>query len=134
MHARCLRDTVSSFDDDAVAFAEAWDSATERELTPWYRETLEEDRARLAEMEALREGREPPPPSEASALRNAVIAAGMSDPDIFRIFLDSRVCVRRIGDALSDPDAAARVLEAAAGQSPFPFPGPDRDELLRLLG
>ena len=57
----------------------------------------------------------------------------MSDPDMFRIFLDSRASIRRLGDALSDPDAAARVFELAAGQSPFPFPGPDRDELLRLL-
>ena len=134
MHARCLRDTVSSMADDAVGFAEAWDSATESELTPWYRDTLEEDRSRLAEMEALREGREPPPPSAATALRNAVIAAGMSDPDVFRIFLDSRVCIRRLGDALSDPDTAARVFEVADGHSPFQFPGPDRGELLRLLG
>jgi flavin-dependent dehydrogenase len=133
MHARSLRDTLAALEEDPVAFARAWDSVTEDELTPWYRETLDEDRARLGEMEALREGREIPPLSEASALRDAVIRAGMHDADLFRTYLDSRMCLARLGDAFSDPPAVARVFELADQQSRLPFPGPDRGELLRLL-
>jgi 2-polyprenyl-6-methoxyphenol hydroxylase-like FAD-dependent oxidoreductase len=133
MHARSLRDTVAGLEEDPVEFAQAWDSATEDELTPWYRETLDEDRAGLGEMEALREGQELPPLSEASALRDAVIRAGMNDADLFRTYLDSRMCLARLGDAFSDPTAVARVFELADQQSRLPFPGPDRSELLHLL-
>jgi 2-polyprenyl-6-methoxyphenol hydroxylase-like FAD-dependent oxidoreductase len=134
MHARSLRDTVASMDGDPLVFAEAWDAITEQESTPWYRETLDEDRARLAEMEALREGREPPPPSEATVLRDALITAALGDADLFRTYLDSRACIARLGESLADPAAAARVFELAAGQTPLAFPGPDREELLGLLG
>jgi hypothetical protein len=132
-HARCLRDTVASMDGDPVGFAEAWDAVTESELTPWYRETLDEDRARLAEMEALREGREPPEPTEASLLRNAVITAAIYDADLFRTFLASRMCLERLDESFPDPAAVARVQEQAADKTPFAFPGPDRDELLQML-
>jgi hypothetical protein len=132
-HARCLRDTVASMDGDPVGFAEAWDAVTESELTPWYRETLDEDRARLAEMEALREGREPPEPTEASVLRNAVITAAIYDADLFRTFLASRMCLERLDESFPDPAAVARVQEQAADKTPFAFPGPDRDELLQML-
>jgi hypothetical protein len=44
--------------DDPLELASVWDAVTEAELTPWYRENLEEDRARIAEIEALRNGLE----------------------------------------------------------------------------
>lgn len=132
-HARALRDTLSRGEDDPVQIVHAWDEVTETELTPWYRETLEEDRARLAEMEACRDAGEPPPPTEASSVRQALIAVGLNDADLFRTFLDSRMCITRLGDALADPAAVERVFELAANQSPMPIPGPDRSELLRLL-
>ncbi|MGH2902344.1 MAG: hypothetical protein ACRDK7_01935 [Solirubrobacteraceae bacterium] len=133
-HARALRDTLSSSEDDPVRLVRAWDEVTETELTPWYRETLEEDRARLAEMEAFRNAGEPPQPTEASSVRQALITVGLNDADLFRIFLDSRMCIRRLGDAFADPAAVERVFELAADKSPMPIPGPDRSELLRLLG
>ena len=134
MHARSLRDTVASMDGDHLAFAEAWDLATETKHTPWYRDTLDEDRARLDEMEAIREGREPRAPTDATELRTALITAAMTDADLFRTFLDSRACLTTIADSLADPVAAARVSELAAGRTPFAFPGPDREQLTGLLG
>ena len=133
MHARSLRDAVAAMDDDPLAFAEAWDLATESKHTPWYRETLDEDRARLAEMEAIREGREPPAPTDATVLRTALITAAMTDADLFRIFLDSRGCLSTIAASLAEPEARARVFELAAGKMPFAFPGPDREQLADLL-
>ena len=56
LHAKLLADVVRAHPDDPHAFAEACDAATEAELTPWYRETVEEDRIRFAEIEALRHG------------------------------------------------------------------------------
>jgi 2-polyprenyl-6-methoxyphenol hydroxylase-like FAD-dependent oxidoreductase len=132
-HARSLRDTVAAMDGDPLALAEAWDLATETKHTPWYRETLDEDRARLDEMEAIREGREPRAPTDATALRTALVIAMMTDADLFRVFLDSRGCLNTIADSLADPAAAARVFELAAGKTPFSFPGPDREQLAGLL-
>ena len=39
------RETVRVHLDDPYDFAATWDVVTEAELTPWYRETVEEDRA-----------------------------------------------------------------------------------------
>jgi hypothetical protein len=57
----------------------------------------------------------------------------MNDADLFRTYLDSRMCLARLGDAFSDPAAVARVFELADQHSRLPFPGPDRGELLHLL-
>jgi hypothetical protein len=133
MHARTLRDTLAATDGDPLAFAEAWDLATDSKHTPWYRETLDEDRARLDEMEAIREGREQRAPTDATVLRNALITAAMTDADLFRIFLDSRGCLTTIADSLADPAATARVFALAADKTPFAFPGPDREQLAALL-
>ena len=58
----------------------------------------------------------------------------MTDADLFRTYLDSRVCLTTVADSLADPAAAARVFELAAGKTPFAFPGPDREQLTGLLG
>ena len=48
VHAQALREVVSSHLEDPLEFAQAWDEATEARLTPWYRETVAEDRSRLS--------------------------------------------------------------------------------------
>jgi len=68
LHAVRLRDAVASGLEDPQAFAEAWDALTEEELTPWYRETVEEDRDRLREIDALRYAEEHAVRYEATAL------------------------------------------------------------------
>ena len=81
LHTKCLREVVGSHLDDPLEFAEAWDAATEANLTPWYRETVEEDRDRLHEIDALRNGLAPAPPSERSAvLRGALLTAMLHRP------------------------------------------------------
>ena len=85
MHAQRLRDVVRSHLDDPREFAQAWDAVTEAELTPWYRETVAEDRSRLREIEALRSGSEPEASNQpADTLRGAMLAAVPHDADIFR--------------------------------------------------
>ena len=126
MHARRLRDVVRAHLDDPRELAEAWDAVTEAELTPWYRDTVAEDRTRLREIEALRNGFEPPPPAEADALRAAMIAGLARDADVFRAFLESRCCITAPGgDAQpsrlrrADPRAGRRG-RAAADPGPEP--------------
>ncbi|MGZ4304028.1 MAG: FAD-dependent oxidoreductase [Solirubrobacteraceae bacterium] len=134
MHVRRLRDTVRAHFDDPREFAEAWDAVTESEFTPWYRETVEEDRARLAQIEALRDGRVPAPASEPTAtMRNALFASALYDPDVFRAFIGTRACLWRIAEACADQRLMERVIELAREAKPPQLPGPDREQLLALL-
>ena len=54
-------------------------------MTPCYRNTIEVDRARIARLNALIEGRAEPPPTDAPArVAKALLVAMMYDPDLFR--------------------------------------------------
>jgi 2-polyprenyl-6-methoxyphenol hydroxylase-like FAD-dependent oxidoreductase len=134
LHARALREVVSSHLDDPLEFAEAWDEATEASLTPWYRETVEEDRDRLHEIDALREGLEPAAPSERPAvLRQALNTAAVYDPDLFRAYLDSRAVLKPLGQTFSEDGVAERTLDVAGQNQKLELPGPSREELVALL-
>jgi flavin-dependent dehydrogenase len=130
MHARRLRDTARSHRE----FAEAWDAVTESELTPWYRETVEEDRARLRQIEALRGGQASQPASDrTAAMRGAMFTAFAYDPDVFRAFLGTRNCLWRIEEACADERLFSRMTELAHDAQALQMPGPDREQLLALL-
>lgn len=134
LHAVHLRDVIRDHLEDPRRFAEAWDDVTEAELTPWYRETVEEDRARMLEIEGLRHGLDTVSPSDSSAwLLPALRLALARDPDAFRAFAASRACVRRLADSFTDQSLVERILEIARESQPPPLPGPDRGQLLALL-
>jgi 2-polyprenyl-6-methoxyphenol hydroxylase-like FAD-dependent oxidoreductase len=134
MHVQSLRNVIRAHLDNPRDFCEAWDAVTEAELTPWYRENLEEDRARFAEIEALRNGLTPPRSGAGSAmLRQALLAAAPLDPDAFRAFLASRCCLTRLGETFANPHFVEHILELAGDREPRPPAGPDRAGLLRLL-
>jgi 2-polyprenyl-6-methoxyphenol hydroxylase-like FAD-dependent oxidoreductase len=134
LHAAALPGLLREHADDPLAFATAWDASTEAELTPWYRETVVEDRARLREWDANRRGEAPPspdaPPAQALA---ALLRALPWDADAFRAFLASRGCLAPLGGSLADPAFMARVREVAAAHERRPVPGPSRAKLLELL-
>ncbi|MBV9049037.1 MAG: hypothetical protein JOY58_12245 [Solirubrobacterales bacterium] len=134
MHVQRLRDVVRAHLDDPHEFAEVWDAVTQAELAPWYRENLEEDRVRIGEIEALRNGLRPQPSNTASsALRQALLAAVPRDPDAFRAFLATRCCLTTLRETFADPEFAEHILELASdSHGPTPA-GPDRAQLLRLL-
>jgi 2-polyprenyl-6-methoxyphenol hydroxylase-like FAD-dependent oxidoreductase len=134
LHTRCLREVVGSHLEDPLEFAEAWDAATEAKLTPWYRETVEEDRERLREIEALRNGLAPAPPSERSSmLRGALLTAMLHDPELFRAFLSSRAVLTPLSEIFAQAGLAERTLELAGEHERMVLPGPSREDLLALL-
>jgi 2-polyprenyl-6-methoxyphenol hydroxylase-like FAD-dependent oxidoreductase len=134
LHTKCLREVVSSHLDDPLEFAEAWDAATEANLTPWYRDTVEEDRDRLHEIEALRNGLVPTPPSERPAvLRGALNTAALHDPDLFRAYLASRAVLTPLSEIFAQDGVAERTLELAGEHERMVLPGPSREDLLALL-
>jgi 2-polyprenyl-6-methoxyphenol hydroxylase-like FAD-dependent oxidoreductase len=134
-HANCLREVVSSHLEDPLEFALAWDAATEANLTPWYRETAEEDRDRLHEIDALRNGLEPAARSSpSSTLREALNTAALHDPDLFRAYLAGRCVLTPLSETFARAGVAERILELAGEHEPLVLPGPSREDLLRMLG
>jgi 2-polyprenyl-6-methoxyphenol hydroxylase-like FAD-dependent oxidoreductase len=133
-HVARLRDLVREQLDDPLEFAEAWDELTERELTPWYRSTVAGDRARLAEIEALRHGFQPPGPRDfKEGLGPALDVAAGYDPDVFRAMLEIAGCVSLPEEVFARPGMVERVVELAGQHEPVRWPGPSRDELLQLM-
>ena len=130
LHARHLRDVAREGADDPLRFALAWDEATETHLTPWYRDTVKEDRARLREIDALRNGAPRPPLHPVAA---ALATAVPRDPDLFRAFVETRACLSTLDEVLAREGIVERIHEVAAGHETMPPPGPDRQQLLALL-
>jgi hypothetical protein len=63
----------------------------------------------------------------------ALAQAAGQDPDLFRALLDIVGCLQLPTEVLARPGLAERALRLAADQPPAPVPGPDREQLLRLL-
>jgi hypothetical protein len=131
---RRLRDAVRAHLGDAREFAEAWDAVTEAEFTPWYRATVATDRARLAEIDHLRSGTAPPPPSDPAALARARFpVAATRDPNLFRAFLEVVGCLTLPAEVFARSGLADRIIELTDPRDLPNPPGPTRAELLRLL-
>jgi 2-polyprenyl-6-methoxyphenol hydroxylase-like FAD-dependent oxidoreductase len=134
-HVARLRGVVREHVDDPAAFAEAWDTVTEEELTPWYRATVAVDRARVAEIEAIVAGAPPAKPPEGPAAAGTKLPlAARFDPEAFRAMLDIIACLELPRNVLARPGLTDRVLAATDGVEVTPPPAPSRDELLRLAG
>jgi flavin-dependent dehydrogenase len=86
VHAQALRHAVRGHFDDPARFARAWDEDTERHVTPFYRNQVAADRARIAEMTELRAGLAPP---AAPSVMARFVAAATRDADVFRALIES---------------------------------------------
>jgi 2-polyprenyl-6-methoxyphenol hydroxylase-like FAD-dependent oxidoreductase len=133
MHVQLLREAIGEHLDEPRQLVEAFDLATEDEVTPWYRETVEEDRGRAREIAAFREGRDPEPDSEDASLRRALLAAVGRDPDVLRAFIASRCCLTTVSETLADRAFAERVIELARDAEAPPLAGPNREQVLQLI-
>jgi 2-polyprenyl-6-methoxyphenol hydroxylase-like FAD-dependent oxidoreductase len=135
LHAVKLRDALRH--DDPRAVVAEFDALTEADVTPWYHAQIAADRVRFAEIEALREGREPPPPSdELGRQLLSLFATMVADPDLFRAAIEYVGTITPIQQIVRRPDVAERIrvaTEAMQDSPPIVMPGPDRRELLELV-
>ena len=129
IHAQLLRRTVAAHLSDPATFARQWDEATEQAVGPFYRNQIAADRARVAEMDALRQGVDPPPPDP---LTTRFLTAATRDADVWRAVIETVVCVALPQEVLARPGMRERIDELGTGEPPKP-PGPDRAQLLQLL-
>lgn len=129
VHAQLLRHTVAEHLADPLAFALAFDEATEREVAPFYWNQIQEDRVRVAEMEALRRGEEPV--RTESFMDRLTVAAGQH-PDAYRALLEFTLCLAHPQELANRPELKD-IVERHGYGTPGPPPGPDRAGLLALL-
>jgi flavin-dependent dehydrogenase len=127
IHARALRAAVRAGLADPVAFQVRWDAVTEQQVTPFYRNQLAADRARSAEIAALQDGLEPPPPDP---LRSRLLRTAGHEANAFRAMIELVGCLTLPADVFARPGLVDGLDEP--GELPS-FPGPDRQELLKLL-
>jgi hypothetical protein len=134
LHASLLRDVVREhLDGDPAGFATAWDAATQEQLTPWYRATIAVDRGRLAEIEALRRGEEPPRPAGPAMVRAALPVAMGLDADVFRAGMEITGCLTLPSEVFARPGLAERVLELARDRDAR-MPAPTREQAVAIAG
>ena len=132
VHAAALRSTLRNVPlDDPRALALQWDDVTNEHVEPLFADTLAFDRHRLAEIEATIEGRPYETDDPGWLLGRALESSITKDPDLLRGFMDIASLLDRGVNVLSRPGVAERALELA---DPTPLPGPDRAELLTLVG
>jgi len=129
LHAQVLRDVAYKSIDDPAAFATDYDAQTERQVTPFYRNQIVADRARIAEMNALEEDKPLPALNPVLARFRA---AASEDGDVFRAAIEIGMCVSLSQDVMARPDIAAKIA-AFEGRELPPDRGMERSRLLALL-
>lgn len=108
---------------------------TNERLLPWYRATVRYDRFRVAQMNAVIEGRpasDVTPGPDTAPMVNLAVGA-QRDADLFRAFLETTMLLARPDEVLARPGMTDRIGEVVAGSEPPRAPGPSRAEALALL-
>jgi 2-polyprenyl-6-methoxyphenol hydroxylase-like FAD-dependent oxidoreductase len=134
MHALGTSEAVRQHPDNPLALALAQDTMTETRVTPWYRNTIEIDRAWFARFNALIEGGPEPQPTDPRArVAKALSVAMMYDPDLFRAANEMRSLLALPKEVMARPGLVDRIREVADTHEAVIAPGPSRRELLDML-
>jgi 2-polyprenyl-6-methoxyphenol hydroxylase-like FAD-dependent oxidoreductase len=134
LQAMVLRDTIAAAGlDDPWEFACRFHYATAELVEPWYRDTLINDRHRLAEIDALVAGGEYRPRDPGWEVSQALAAAAVKDPDCLRAFVTVAMVLSRPADVLAGPGLVDKVKVLGGGWRDEPVPAPSRAELLSIV-
>jgi len=135
LHARLLRDVLRECTDPGEIVRE-FDRRTESDMAPWYHAQIAVDRARFGQMAAAREGRPAPTPNRLAARIGGLMSL-MLDPDLFRASLEYLGTITPVQTILERSEIAARIRAARdvmKDAPPMQIPGPNRKQLLELVG
>jgi 2-polyprenyl-6-methoxyphenol hydroxylase-like FAD-dependent oxidoreductase len=130
IHARCLRDASRAGLDNSETFVRAFDELTEAKVAPYFWNQINEDKRRIAEMDALRTGTEPPPPDATMA---AFGKAAMYDADVFRGMIEDRTCLALPQDIFARPGFLEKIGACRNAPEAMQIPAPSRSDLVELL-
>jgi 2-polyprenyl-6-methoxyphenol hydroxylase-like FAD-dependent oxidoreductase len=135
MHAVALRDLLrSDATRSPMALAQGWREITQATVEPWYRTTLHFDRHRLAQVEAEMEGRPYDPPDDEWRLQAALGRATLADPGNVRAQISMAMMWRLPSEVFAERAFTERVLAQAQELANEPALGPNRAELLAMVG
>jgi 2-polyprenyl-6-methoxyphenol hydroxylase-like FAD-dependent oxidoreductase len=133
LHGVALRDALRDVaPTEARELVLRWHDLTEERVRPYVTDTLTFDRHRLAEIEAGIDGRPYETDDPGWLLGQALEAAASSAPDLLRGLLEVASLLERGVTVLARPGMASRAIELSANAAPPP--GPDRAELLAVVG
>jgi 2-polyprenyl-6-methoxyphenol hydroxylase-like FAD-dependent oxidoreductase len=145
VHAAALADCLALHGDDLQALALAFDAASERELAPWYKLAVAQDRDAIEWARTLRESHAPErmtgtgPADPRAALRDlllhGLVPALRLDATVLRAFMRSFNLLNAPGDLMREPDLLARVLSVyqRRHERVEPALGPTRELLLGTI-
>jgi 2-polyprenyl-6-methoxyphenol hydroxylase-like FAD-dependent oxidoreductase len=135
MHALGTVGVVRKHLDKPFELALSHDSMTENRVTPWYRDTIEIDRKRIAGVNALIEGRPEPeqPVNPRAQIAKALSVAMMYDADIYRAAAEMRSVLALPQEVMARPGMVDHIMEVAGAHEAFNPGGPSRQELLSML-
>ena len=134
MHAVSLRDLLRDLRlEDPLALAQQWHEVTESTVGPWYRETRQGDRFRLAEIEAVNRGDVYDPGDPAYELTKALEVATGQDGEVLRAFARIAGVIQRAEEVFADPALVEKVVTLGADWRKAPSLGPSRPDLLGLV-
>ena len=124
--------------DDPRGLVEDFDRRTEADIAPWYHAQITVDRMRFGEMVAIRDGRDPAPPGSELARGIAGLMSSIAaSPDLFRDAMEYVGTVTPVQEILARPQVIERIAaarEAMKGVPRPPMPGPNRSQLLEIVG
>ena len=135
MHARLLRDVlreVGVHEHDKLV--RRFDEATARAVEPHYRGTRFVDTHRLAEIDGDIAGRPYRPDDLRWLGSKALFAAATRDHDAVRAYVSIASFLATPDEVFARPGLRDRVLALGMAAPQYPLPGPDRAELLTLVG
>lgn len=130
MHAAGTVEIVQAYLDNPPALALAHDAMTEARVAPWYRNTVDFDRKRTAQISAAIQGRDIPRPADPV---NALPHAMMYDAGLFRAAIEIFSLLALPQEVLARPGVSDRIMDVAAAHPAVVPPGPSRDEVVRML-
>jgi 2-polyprenyl-6-methoxyphenol hydroxylase-like FAD-dependent oxidoreductase len=119
LQAQVLRNVARQHVNNPGFFSREYYAETERQVTPFFRNQIAADRARVAELNAFEEGLPPPPPHPVMA---KLLFAASQDADVLRGLIELGMCVALPQEVISRPRVAAKLAELDG----YPLP-PDPD-------
>lgn len=129
MHAKVLREVALHHLDDPARLSREFDLQTEAMVAPYFWDQVHRDERRFAEMDAARTGADAERP-DSQELKFQALAG--TDPDAFRALAEMIHCLALPDEVMARPSIQAKLAVASSAYS-APLPGPDREQLLRLI-
>jgi 2-polyprenyl-6-methoxyphenol hydroxylase-like FAD-dependent oxidoreductase len=133
LHAVALRDAIRQASlDDHRTLSKVWQALTDERVEPFVRDTIAVDRHRLAEMQAAARFEAYLTEDPGWRMGQALARSAAHDPSLLRQFVEVTQLLSRGVEVLGRRGTAERAL--ALGGDPTSQPGPDRTQLLELVG